>query len=363
MPKKRKDGRYEIKVRISKTGEKPGRYKAYYGLTLKEAREKAKAAQAEIDAGVNLEANPTVASVIDSWLALKEATTRPQTYVSYKNSIKNITKRIGDVQARDIDVTTARNVIAEIAQDVSPYMANRCRMLASSAFKDAIIRGIISQNSWEKVPILPQKSHEKRALTDAELALIDKADLIPQDRALITVLRYTGCRIGEALALNVSDLDFENHRIHITKSLFDQAVGPTKTKAGTRWVPMPPVLETCLADYTATYLDSDCPLLFPSTVGTYVGTRSRHNRWQSMSRRIFGGNVPEDFTPHIFRHTYASTLVKNHIAPTTAQLLLGHDSLQTTLKTYAHYGYSDIDTDAVMKIFSSESSSNAAGSA
>lgn len=363
MPKKRKDGRYEIKVRISKPGEKPGRYKAYYGLTLKEAKEKAKAAQAEIDAGVDLEANPTVASVIDSWLALKAATKRPQTYVGYKNSIKNITKRIGDMSARDVDVAAARKVISEIAQDVSPYMANRCRMLASSAFKDAIIRGIISQNSWEKVPILPQKSCEKRALTDAELALIDKADLIPQDRALITVLRYTGCRIGEALALNIADIDWENHRIHITKSLFDQTVGPTKTKAGTRWVPMPAVLETCLKDYTANYLDISCQLLFPSTVNTYIGTRGRHDRWKHMSRRIFGKNVPEDFTPHIFRHTYASTLVKNSIPPTTAQLLLGHDSLQTTLRTYAHYGYSDIDTEAVMKIFSSKSSSNAAGSA
>ena len=254
-------------------------------------------------------------------------------------------------------------MISEIAQDVSPYMANRCRMLASSAFKDAIIRGIISQNSWEKVPVLPQKSWEKRALTEEELALIDKADLIPWDRALISVLRYTGCRIGEALALNVSDLDFENRRIHITKSLFDQAVGPTKTKAGTRWVPMPAVLETCLKDYIGNYLDTSSQLLFPSTVNTYIGTRGRHNRWKNMSRRIFGKNVPEDFTPHIFRHTYASTLVKNSIPPTTAQLLLGHDSLQTTLRTYAHYGYSDIDTEAVMKIFSSKPSSNAAGSA
>lgn len=363
MPKKRKDGRYEIKVRISRPGEKPVKYKAYYGLTLKEAREKAKAAQAEIDAGVNLDANPTVANVIDSWLALKATTARPQTYVSYKNSIKNITKRIGDVQARDIDVTAARNVIAKIAQDVSPYMANRCRKLTSSAFKDAIMRGVISQNSWEKVHTLPQKSQEKRALTDEELTLIDKADLIPWDRALISVLRYTGCRIGEALALNVSDLDFENHRIHITKSLFDQKVGPTKTKAGTRWVPMPPVLESYLANYTAIYLATSCPLLFPSTVGNYVGTRSRHNRWQSMARRIFGeNNIPPDFSPHIFRHTYASTLVRNKIAPTTAQLLLGHDSLDTTLRTYTHFGYSDIDTDAVMKIFSSDSSSNAAGS-
>lgn len=363
MPKKRSDGRYEIKIRISRPGEKPVRYKAYYGSSLKEAKEKAKAAQAEIDAGVDLVANPTVKSVIDSWLSLKATTARPQTVVGYRTSIKHVVNRIGEAQAREIDVTAARNVIADIAQEVSPYMANRCRKLASSAFKDAILRGVISQNSWEKVQTFTQKSYEKRALTDAELELIDKADLPPMGRALISVLRYTGCRIGEALALHVTDIDWENRRIHITKSLFDSTVGPTKTKAGTRWVPMPAVLEDCLYDYVEHYHDDSCQILFPSMVNTYIGTRGRHNRWKSMSRRIFGENVPADFTPHIFRHTYASTLVKNHIPPTTAQLLLGHDSLQTTLKTYTHFGYSDIDTEAVMKIFSSESSSNAAETA
>jgi len=364
MPKKRKDGRYEIKVRISSPGEKPGRYKAYYGSTLKEAKEKAKAAQAEIDAGVNLDANPTVASVIDSWLAMKAATVRPQTLQNYRFGVKHVRDRIGDMQARDVDVTTARKTIADISVDISPYIANRSRKLTTAAFKDAIFRGVLSQNSWEKVPTITRKSCEKRALTDAELALIDKADLIPRDRALITVLRYTGCRIGEAMALNVSDIDWAGHRIHITKTLFNNTVGPTKTKAGTRWVPMPQVLESCLQDYLNNYHDSSCQILFPSAVGTYVNNSSRNDRWKSLSRRIFGkNNIPTDFTPHIFRHTYASTLVKNQIPPTTAQLLLGHDSLQTTLKTYTHYGYSDIDTDAVMKIFSSESSSNTAGSA
>ena len=53
MPKKRKDGRYEVKVRISKSGE-PVKYKAYYGTTLKEARDKAKAAESEIAKGIDV---------------------------------------------------------------------------------------------------------------------------------------------------------------------------------------------------------------------------------------------------------------------------------------------------------------------
>ena len=356
MPKKRTDGRYEIKVRISREGE-PRRYKAVYGSTLREAQEKKRALEAEIAAGVDATQNPTVTAVVQEWLAVKSITTRPQTVTAYTCAMKHITEAIGDRLAKAVDVTTARKVISDIASAVSPYQANRCRKLTAAAWKDAIIRGVISTNPWEKVPIIPLNSAEKRSLSDKELDKIDKADLLPKDRALISVLRYTGCRISEAMALTVQDLDFDTLTISINKSLYNGVPGLTKTKAGVRRVPMPQVLADDLKHYlTTTHIGSE--ILFPTRVGTYVNNSTRNKRWKIISHRIFGDAVPADFTPHIFRHTYASTLVKNHIPPTTAQLLLGHDSLQTTLKVYTHFGYSDIDTDAVRNIFSSNRSSN-----
>ena len=355
MPKKRTDGRYELKVKISRDGE-PRRYKAVYGATLREAQEKKRQLEAEIAAGIDATANPTVTAIIQEWLAVKSISARPQTVTAYECATKHITKAIGDRQAKGIDVTTARKVIAQIGADVSPYQANRCRKLTAAAWKDGILRGVLSANPWEKVPIIPLKTAEKRSLSGEELDKIDKADLLPKDRALISVLRYTGCRISEAMALTVQDLDFDALTISINKSLYNSVPGLTKTKAGVRRVPMPQVLANVLQDYLAHYHEGD--ILFPTRVGTYVNNSSRNKRWKIISHRIFGDAVPADFTPHIFRHTYASTLVKNHIPPTTAQLLLGHDSLQTTLKVYTHFGYSDIDTDAVRNIFSSDRSSN-----
>ena len=46
MPTKRADGRYEIKVKISRAGE-PRKYVAVYGKTLRQAREKAEKMKAE----------------------------------------------------------------------------------------------------------------------------------------------------------------------------------------------------------------------------------------------------------------------------------------------------------------------------
>ena len=356
MPKKRSDGRYELKVKISREGE-PRKYKAVYGSTLREAQEKKRRLEAEVAAGIDATANPTVTSIVEYWLALKAVDTRPQTVTAYRCAVKHITEAIGDRLAKSIDVITARATIAGVADSISPYQANRCRKLVSAAWKDGIFRGVLSSNPWEKVPTIFTKAAEKRSLSAEELDKIDKADLNLKDRALISVLRYTGCRISEAMALLMQDVDFDAMTISINKSLYNSVPGPTKTKAGVRRVPMPQILADILQDYINNY-HRDSPILFPSRVGTYINNSSRNKRWKIISRRIFGDDVPADFTPHIFRHTYASTLVKNHIPPTTAQLLLGHDSLQTTLKVYTHFGYSDIDTDAVRNIFSSERSSN-----
>ena len=40
--------------------------------------------------------------------------------------------------------------------------------------------------------------------------------------------------------------------------------------------------------------------------------------------------------PHLFRHTYATRLLRAGYAPDRVQHLLGHDSIATTLDIYSH---------------------------
>ena len=57
-----------------------------------------------------------------------------------------------------------------------------------------------------------------------------------------------------------------------------------------------------------------------------------------------GGNVGkslkgkefEDFTPHTFRHTFATRAIENGMNPKTLQKILGHASLQMTMDLYCH---------------------------
>ena len=347
--KKRQDGRYQKKVRISRPTEPP-RYKYIYGSTIREVEQKKAELMAQVAAGIDLENDPTVSFAIDRWLAEREIHVRPQTLLNYRNSLKHIKDAIGDTRVRDVTVSDARRIYAKMVKDI-PVQAGRAVRFAASVFADEIDRGTIAKNPFKAVRLKKREAPTKRALTPEELDKIDRAPLSPFCRALVSLLRYTGMRRGEAIALTVDDIDFERNEIHITKTVTTLGtINPPKTKAGVRTVPMPPQLAEDLRAYIYTQ-HSGTGYLFTTVHKTPISSGTFEGRWRVIAQQIFGDDVPEDFTAHIFRHTYAHDLVTHNVPLTTAMLLLGHDSIKTTMGVYAHFGYKDADTSAVLEIY------------
>lgn len=347
MPKKRTDGRYEVKVRVSKPGE-PRKYKSVYGDTLKEAK-----AQAEIvrqsAADSNKRSDATVNDIIEYWLAQKAKTVRPQTLTNYTTALRFAKNYTGGKRIVELTVDDARQLQAQVAEK-SVYQANRMTARMYSVYQDAIIRGIVKENPFAYVAPFRREKAEKRALAKAELDAVFAADLLPWERAFISVLRYTGMRKGEALALTAEDIKFDSGYIEVSKTVVDGRIGPPKTKSSVRRIPMPVYLAKVLAEYLAEYSPGE-GLLFPNLKGRPVCDRELRRRWDSIKKKAFGNDPPKDFTPHIFRHTYASELVRNKVPPTTAMLLLGHKDLKTTMGVYIHLGWQDIDAEQINNIF------------
>lgn len=348
--KKRQDGRYQKKVRISRPTEPP-RYKYIYGATIREVEQKKAELMAQVAAGLDLENDPTVSFAIDRWLAERELHVRPQTLINYTRCLKHVRAAMGGMRVRDVTVSDARMFYADLVKK-APVQAGRAVRFMTSVFADEIDRGTIAKNPFKAVRLKKRETPAKRTLTPEELEKIDRAPLSLRGRALISVLRYTGMRRGEATALTIDDIDFEHNAIHITKTVNDLgSINPPKTKAGVRIVPMPPQLADDLRAYIYTQHTGE-GYLFPSIHGTPICSCTFEKRWREIERQIFGDDVPDDFTAHIFRHTYAHDLVTHNVPLTTAMLLLGHDSIKTTMGVYAHFGYKDVDTSAVINIYS-----------
>lgn len=349
MPKKRSDGRYEVKVRISRPGE-PRRYKSFYSETLRDARAKAEEYKRTAEYHDAALKDLTVAQAIDYWLEQKEKQVRPQTLENYASALNHAKAMIGSRYLESITVDDARQLHRSVAERY-PTQANRLSNRMYAVCKDAIARGAISRNPFEFVSSVKTPRKKTRALTPEEIKKVESANIPPIDRAYISVLRYTGMRRGEASALSVADLHFDEKYINIDKTNVDGKRMPPKTPTSVRKVPMPDVLAGILKDYLANYYTGDGDILFPNTAG-HLLTNYRHNaHWWVVARRIFDGEPPADFTPHIFRHTYASELARNNIPPAIAMVLLGHKSIHTTMDIYTHLGYTDVDVEQINNIF------------
>lgn len=164
------------------------------------------------------------------------------------------------------------------------------------------------------------------------------------------LILFTGCRLGEANALQMSDVDFAKNEIRIYKSTFWKSNQPfikvPKTEAGTRIVPLLPRLRERLLELNlapSDYIISQASE--PLTLSAIT------RRWESWCRSR-GLAVEEHRTPtsankhtsvwkptierHQIRHSYASILYEAGIDPKAAQSLLGHAQLSTTMDIYTH---------------------------
>ncbi len=144
----------------------------------------------------------------------------------------------------------------------------------------------------------------------------------------------TGLRIGELLALRWKHVDFVHDVIHVRETVHEGQFGSPKTKSSRRDVPMSqPVREALMAQRgQRTGADAE-NLIFTSRNGTPMNPKNLLRRvLQPACRNL---NLPV-ISWHSFRHTHATLLGEVGESLRTAQAILGHSDLKTTLNIYTH---------------------------
>ena len=164
-------------------------------------------------------------------------------------------------------------------------------------------------------------------------------------RAIIEVAFFTGCRRGEIVGLKWEDIDFENHRLYVRRSIYKlhgekAQEKPPKTKSSMRNMVIPQRLIDTLSEYKA-YQDKYIALM--------------GNGWNNFNYVFteIDGNVMNPHTPtkqfdhflkrhgirhlkfHGLRHTSATMLLANGCDIKTVSTRLGHSDLDTT-NIYVH---------------------------
>ena len=159
----------------------------------------------------------------------------------------------------------------------------------------------------------------------------------------IIALMYTGMRLGELMALQWSDIDFEQRLITISKNLvYAEKDGKrcliiqdsTKTTefAG-RIIPMTQNAAEAFAELKK--LNGGFPNVIMSKNGNQLYPWNIERPFQSILERA-GIDVPKGTGPHALRHTFASMLFENGCAVKVVSELLGHKDTKVTENIYIH---------------------------
>ena len=159
------------------------------------------------------------------------------------------------------------------------------------------------------------------------------------DYVLYKTLLASGCRIGEALALEWSDIDLKKGIISISKTLNRyQETNTPKSKAGLREVDIDTATVSLLKEYKkrqqiqAWQLGRSVSIVFTPFTTKYAYACLLRKRLQGHFKNA---GVP-DVSFHGFRHTHATIMLYAGIEAKDLQYRLGHSNISMTLNTYVH---------------------------
>ena len=175
----------------------------------------------------------------------------------------------------------------------------------------------------------------------------------PQLRIFFLLAIFSGCRRGELVALDWSDIDFEKNEIHITKTAAKmkgvQVIKVPKNRTSVRTVTIPAEMTAELRAWKHEqkeyhvgigdkWKETNCVFIQEDGSRMYVDTPSA--AFRKLLRRYNASVDPEERLPEItlhgLRHTSATLMIADHVDIRTVSARLGHAQTSTTMNIYAH---------------------------
>lgn len=335
------------------------------GRTRKEAKQKAKHAQDDF-----ISNGCTVTKVVpvknykelaDLWLDSYQLTVKPQTFLDTKRMLYNhLIPVFGTLKLTKLSVSYIQSFINDLSTQLVHYAV--VHSINRRVLQYGVSLQLLPFNPARDIILPKQPKRENTAIKF--IASDNLRDLLVHmeklafrkysyylDYVLYSVLLATGCRFGEVVALEWSDIDLENGTISINKnySRLLKLIGTPKSKAGVRTISIDKKTVNMLRLYKnrqrQLYLQSGARA---SSVVFATPTREYQNlatRQEALDRRCAEISIPR-FTFHAFRHTHASLLLNAGISYKELQYRLGHATLAMTMDIYSHLS-TDKEKEAV----------------
>lgn len=264
----------------------------------------------------------------DEWfslyLALYKRRIAAKTRESYAR-LHQLLAPIHGAQLNDLHPDQLQAALIGVELAAGSRQAQLAYTLLHGALRRAVRSGHLPHNPLDAVDKPEHEGRAGRAITDEEWQRLEpelKAD------AALALMAYAGLRRGEALGLKRGDIDQASGLVHVRRQRLRVAgqltIAPPKSAAAVRDVPILPELDAALRRL---------PLMLPNTLLVPCSPETLARRWRRAQERA---GIAQPYRLHDLRHTYATRMVRAGVNVRVLQYMVGHSTLDLTMRTYTH---------------------------
>ena len=350
--RKRSDGRWEARIIIGHKNDGTPMYKSAFSKTQKSAlKELHHLIELYRDVDLTEDCRMTLGEWLDKWLdEYMIFTIRESTLDSYRAMVKNQAKPfIGSKQISSLTTADMQKFYNKIKKEgrvrehpihgktLADSMVRGVHMMLHEALDTAVKERLIAKNPTNGTTVPKCNYPEKQILGDSQLDTFLEA--IKGEEYWDTffyVEVMTGLRRGEICGLKWQDINFEENKLQVKRSVSVKkgggvSIGETKTETGVRSILMPPSVAEVLQNRKQTAITE---WVFPNFMHPEQPI-SPATAYRKLKIILKHAGLPL-IRFHDLRHTFATHATHGGVDPKTLAGILGHTNASFTLDTYTH---------------------------
>jgi integrase len=391
----RSDGRWMARVDLGWQDGKR-RYKAVYGRTRRAVSDKLTKALRDVQQGTALpDERQTVEQYLTGWLEHKHGRLRPRAWSTYEQAVRlHLLPGLAKIPVARLTVAQLEKwFTTHQAGGASARAVRYARTVLRAALNRARKSGMVTQNAAALVDPPRHQVKEIQPLSPEQARALLEAVKGTRLAGLISVATALGLRLGEALGLRWSDVDYTAGTLSVRQALERsggdvaarrplivqrrairarlKASAPRsqerreiwaelkalraewrkvrttlrttepKSVRSRRTIRLPAIVVAALKAHRTRQLKDrlaagkaweDSGLVFTTPIGTAVDSRNVTREFRAVLK---DAELPA-IRFHDLRHTAATLLLAQGVDPRTIMETLGHSQISLTLNTYSH---------------------------